>query len=72
MEKTSDIIKIATRPFLTIEGLFLWFILIVTGADDPMEWDPFQITVVGMVGWWFGQRQIGKFVEFVRNSKPSP
>ena len=53
MEAKLELVRGATRPVLAILGLALWGLFIADGVPYPEE---FKWLVVGMVGWYFGER----------------
>ena len=57
METPSEFIKAITRPFLTIAGLIVWTAMIMAEVEYPPE---FSYAVLGMLGFWFGERLLGK------------
>ena len=57
-----NIIRGITRPALTFFGLVSWVVLLANGYDIP---EIYTGGVLGMVGWWFGDRTYFK----IRSSK---
>ena len=64
-ERFVETVRALTRPILAIMGLGFWGIFIGSGIEYPYA---FEVAVLAMLGWWFGERLISK-LEFRQNKK---